>query len=116
MMPESEVGVTVTNGSTVLLPLTVGSAKAKELVYTSRKVSAAEAEEIGLVAGVYESETLEEKVLEVATDLVESKSSKALVLNKRAINQVFSIEEAMQQEETINEYCHAIEDVNWERD
>jgi enoyl-CoA hydratase/carnithine racemase len=112
-MPESEIGVTVTNGSTVLLPLAVGSAKAKELIYTSREVDAAEAADMGLVAGVCERDRLDETVLEVATDLVENKSSTALRLNKQAVNQAFDIESVMQQEELINEYCHDIEDVDW---
>lgn len=113
MMPESEIGVTITNASSLLLPLTVGSGKAKELIYTSREVSVAEAEELGLVAGVYERDRLEEKVLDVAADLVENKSAEALRLNKYVLNHALPIADVMEQEELVNEHCHAIEDVDW---
>jgi enoyl-CoA hydratase/carnithine racemase len=113
MMPESEIGVTITNAASLLLPLTVGSAKAKELIYTSREVSATEAEDLGLVAGVYEADRLEEEVLAVATDLVENKSSEALRLNKYVVNHALPVGDVMEQEELVNEYCHAVEDVDW---
>ncbi|WP_408960311.1 enoyl-CoA hydratase/isomerase family protein [Natrinema sp. 74] len=112
-MPESEIGVTITNGSSILLPLAIGSGKAKELIYTSREFDAREAEQLGLLAGVYESDRLEEKVKSVARDLIDSKSQTALRLNKHVLNHALDIEDIMQQEEIVNEYGHAIEDVNW---
>ena len=51
-LTESEIGVTVPNASTLLLPATVGLNTAKELVFTSRELSATEADDVGLVAGV----------------------------------------------------------------
>jgi hypothetical protein len=34
-------------------------------------------------------------------------------LNKYVLNHALSVEAVMEQEELVNEYCHAIEDVEW---
>jgi enoyl-CoA hydratase/carnithine racemase len=113
-LTESEIGVTVTNASTLLLPLYVGAGTARELVYTSRELPAAEAKQYGLLAGVFDdADDLEEKVIDVATDIVENKSATALRLNKRAMDQAFPVEETLKREELINEYCHDVEDMSW---
>lgn len=112
-LPESEVGVTITNGSSLLLPIAIGSGKARELVYTSRELDAREAEELGLIAGVYEREELAETVKAVATDLVENKSRAALRLNKHVLDHAFDVDAVMEREEIVNEYCHAIEEMSW---
>ncbi|WP_336000485.1 enoyl-CoA hydratase/isomerase family protein [Halorientalis halophila] len=113
-LTESEIGVTVTNASTLLLPLYVGAGTARELVYTSRELPAVEAEQHGLLAGVFDdADDLEDKVIDVATDIVENKSANALRLNKRAMDQAFPVEEVLKREELINEYCHDIEDMGW---
>ncbi|WP_255197473.1 enoyl-CoA hydratase/isomerase family protein [Halorarius litoreus] len=113
-LTESEVGVTVTNASTLLLPLYVGAGTARELVYTSRELPAAEAAQYGLLAGVFDdADDLEAKVIDVATDIVENKSATALRLNKRAMDQAFPVEEVLKREELINEYCHDIEEMSW---
>jgi enoyl-CoA hydratase len=46
--PEVNVGVTITNGGTFLLPRKVGLARARELAYTGEFITAAEAYRIGL--------------------------------------------------------------------
>lgn len=97
-LTESEIGLVVSNASTVLLPLTVGQGVARELVYTGREVHAEEAADLGIVAGVYEHDELEEKVMAVARDIVENKSPHALALNKQAFNDGFPIEAAMEHE------------------
>ncbi|MFC9270453.1 enoyl-CoA hydratase/isomerase family protein [Streptomyces zhihengii] len=48
-LPEVSVGVIPGGGGTQLLPRRVGAARAAELVFTARKVEAAEARELGLV-------------------------------------------------------------------
>lgn len=48
-LPEVSVGVIPGGGGTQLLPRRVGAARAAELVFTARRVAAAEARELGLV-------------------------------------------------------------------
>ncbi|MFJ4435581.1 enoyl-CoA hydratase/isomerase family protein [Streptomyces sp. NPDC088923] len=48
-LPEVSVGVIPGGGGTQLLPRRVGAARAAELVFTARRVPAAEAKELGLV-------------------------------------------------------------------
>lgn len=97
-MTESEVGLPISNASTLLLPLVVGRGRAQEMVFTSREVSASEAEEWGLVNGVYERDELERAVLTVAEDIVDNKSSRAIRANKRGLNASFPVEEVLDYE------------------
>ncbi|SER39021.1 Enoyl-CoA hydratase/carnithine racemase [Streptomyces sp. yr375] len=48
-LPEVSVGVLPGGGGTQLLPRRVGAARAAELIFTARRVAAAEARELGLV-------------------------------------------------------------------
>jgi len=81
-LTESEIGVTVPNALTLLLPATVGLDTAKELVFTSRELSATEADDVGFVAGVCAEGELWEQVRDVARDIRENKSTAVLALNK----------------------------------
>lgn len=115
LLTESEIGVTLSNASTKLLPLMIGQGRARELVFTGRPIDAAEAEELGLVAGVYDSAELEEEVLSVARDVVENKSEIAVSLNKRLFNHAFPVEDDLDYEELINVKCREqIEGIRWE--
>lgn len=113
-MTESEIGVTVSNASTYLLPLTVGNGKARELIFTSREVSADEANDMGLLSGVYPEGELEEHVVDVATDIVENKSRRALALNKRALNAAHPVDGALDYETLVYEYGEELDDdIDW---
>lgn len=56
--PEVGLGITPGFSGTQRLPRRVGTAMAKELIFTGRKISAAQAKEIGLVNAVYAPEEL----------------------------------------------------------
>ncbi len=97
-LPESEIGVPISNASTILLPLTVGLGRAQELVYTSRELSATEAKDWGLVNEIFESNRLDEEVRKVATDITTNKSERALLLNRTGIQQTTPVESALETE------------------
>lgn len=114
-MTESEIGVAISNASTLLLPLTVGAGVARELIFTSRDFEASEAKDHGLVAGVFEEEELEEKVMSVAKDIAENKSMNAIKANKRGLNHAYSIEDILDYETLLSsEIALAGEGINWQ--
>ncbi|WP_222914117.1 enoyl-CoA hydratase/isomerase family protein [Natrinema sp. SYSU A 869] len=101
-LTESEIGVTVSNATSRLLPLLVGDGRAREIVFTGRPIEAAEAADIGLVSGVYSEGRLEEAVHDVAHDIVENKSRKALRYNKDLFNSAVTVDRALDYEELRN--------------
>lgn len=101
-LPESEIGVTVSNATSRLLPLLIGDGRAREIVFTGRPIEAAEAAEIGLVSGVYPEEQLEEAVHDVARDIVENKSKAALRSNKDLFTTAVQVDRTLDYEELRN--------------
>jgi len=71
-------------GSTHLLPRLVGPSRARELVLTGRKITAEEAERIGLVNEVVPGESLLARAREVAAEMAESRPE-VLAAAKRAL-------------------------------
>jgi enoyl-CoA hydratase len=65
-LPEVTLGVLPGFGGTQTLPRTIGPARAKELIFSGRILTASEALEWGLVNVVYSGEELLEKTLETA--------------------------------------------------
>lgn len=113
-MTESEVGVTISNASTLLMPLMIGAGRARELVFTGREMDASEAKDIGLVADVFDGARLDDEVRAVAQDIVENKSHQALVMNKRGFSAAFALEETLDYEELLSATCASrTGDVNW---
>ena len=82
MQAFAKVGLIPDMGSLYLLPRVVGMHKAKELIWTARKVGAEEAKAIGIVNELYKPEELEAKVLEFAENLADGPVF-ALGLGKR---------------------------------
>ena len=97
-LPESEIGVPISNASTILLPLTIGLGRAQELIYTSRELPATEAKEIGLVNDIFEANRLDDAVAEIAQDITTTKSDRALLLNRTGIQQAIPVEPALETE------------------
>lgn len=84
--PETNVGATVTNAGTKLLPLLVGLGRAKELVFTNEMIDARQAEQWGLVNKVVPPEELDKAFMDMAKRIAKN-SALAIYFSKRALNQ-----------------------------
>ena len=83
-IPEVQLGIIPDGGGTQRLTKIVGVGKAKELIYTGRKIDAPEALRIGLVEHVYPKARLMEEAQKLADEIAQNG---APVLGcKRAIN------------------------------
>lgn len=89
------VGLSPDCGGFYYLAKTVGMAKAKELMFTARPVSAVEAKELGLVNDVFSAEDLSEKVLAIAEKIGRT-APMAIAMTKKGINDyTASLEETL---------------------
>ena len=93
--PEIRIGIMPGYGANIRLPLLIGPARAKELMFTGRIIDAAEAERLGLVNFVVPEQTLMEEVLAFADRL--ARGPAALGLIKKSVNglQTFDMDEAI---------------------
>ena len=64
--PEIDLGWLPAAGATFRLPALVGWARAREMIFTGRRIDAHEAERIGLVQRVVPADTLMDEVLDLA--------------------------------------------------
>jgi enoyl-CoA hydratase/carnithine racemase len=71
-LPEVRVGIVPGGGGTQALVRRLGPARAKDLIFTARRITAAEAYNLGLVARVVERNALESATLELARDICAS--------------------------------------------
>ncbi|MFQ6089261.1 MAG: enoyl-CoA hydratase/isomerase family protein [Candidatus Methanofastidiosia archaeon] len=83
--PEINLGVIPGWGGTQRLSRLVGKAKAKELIFTGKKVNAQKALEMGLVNRVVPSEKLMEEALKLSDEL-KTKGFTSLLAAKKVIN------------------------------
>ncbi|RNJ75583.1 MAG: enoyl-CoA hydratase/isomerase family protein [Nitrosopumilus sp. H8] len=83
--PEVTIGIPPGWGGTQRLLRIVGIAKAKELVYTGKMISAADAEKIGLVNKVVPLDSLEEEAAKMAQQIA-ANSAMGIQMSKVAIN------------------------------
>jgi enoyl-CoA hydratase len=88
-LPEVALGIMPDMGSTQRLPRIVGPGLARELVYTSRRIDAAEALRIGLVNHAYPRGELETETLRLAQEIA-AQSPVAVQNAKRALNVALS--------------------------
>lgn len=71
-LPETRLAVIPGAGGTQRLPRIVGRGKAKELIFTGRRINAAEALRIGLVNHVYPAEALMRETRKLAEEICQS--------------------------------------------
>ncbi len=72
-------------GTSYLLPRLIGLSRASEILYSGRRVGAAEAERIGLVTKIVPLEDLRAEAIAVARTMMD-KSPSGLMLTKRVLN------------------------------
>lgn len=81
----SKIGLIPDSGGTFFLPRLVGFQKATALMMLGDKVSATEAESLGMIYKVFPDDTFEEDAYKIATKLAKM-PTKGLGLTKRALN------------------------------
>lgn len=84
-IPEAQIGIVPDMGGTQRLPRTIGVGKAKELIYSARRIDAAEALRIGLVNAVYPASELQARVAELAEEIA-ANAPLAVQAAKQSIN------------------------------
>jgi enoyl-CoA hydratase len=84
-IPEVGIGIVPDMGGTQRLPRTIGIGRAKELIYSARRIDAAEALRIGLVNAVYPAGDLPARALELAQEIA-ANAPLAVEAAKRAID------------------------------
>ena len=84
-LPEITLGLIPGFGGTQRLPRLIGANRAKELIFTGRMVSAAEAAQIGLVNKVFPAASLMEEVMKTAREIA-AKGRVSLRAAKQAID------------------------------
>lgn len=85
--PHVRVGIVAGDGGTVIWPMLLGPARAKQFLLTGDSVSAAEAERIGLVNKVVEDDELDDTALDFARRLARG-APLALRYTKQAVNKL----------------------------
>ena len=84
-LPEINLGIIPGFGGTQRLPRLVGANMAKEIIFTGKMITAAEARAIGLVNSVWPQEALLSEVIKIAKTMA-SKGKVSLRAAKQAIN------------------------------
>ena len=84
-LPETTVGIVPGGGGTQQLARKAGPARAKELVFTGRRISAEEARDMGLVARVVPRPELEDATMVLAADICRA-SPLAVRFAKQAVD------------------------------
>jgi enoyl-CoA hydratase len=113
-LPEVNLGIIPGWGGTQRLPRLIGMARAKEMIFTGKIISAEEAEKIGLVNKLVSPEEVLPFAIELAQEMA-GKSSLALMQAKSCINSgfVLPLEEGLSLENNAFGLCFSTED-HWE--
>jgi len=104
-------GLIAEHGISWLLPRLVGPAHALDLLYSARKLTAAEAERIGLVNKVFPQETFMQEVMAYARTLAQTVSPRSTAVMKaqvwKALHQEFNAALALADEEMKKSFASA---------
>lgn len=84
----SKIGLVPDSGGTYFLPRLIGFQKASALMMLGDKVSAAEAEKMGMIYQYYSAEEFEEKTIQLAEHIAQM-PTKALAQTKELLNQTY---------------------------
>lgn len=101
----SKIGLIPDSGGTFFLPRLIGWQKASALMMLGEKVTATDAEKMGMIYKFFEDEIFMEEAMKIASTLA-SMPTKGLALTKEALNKSFSnnteqqlnVEDALQQQ------------------
>ena len=104
--PEIDLGWIPAAGGTFRLPATVGRARAKEMIFTGKRIDATEADRIGLVNRVVPEGDLIDEALRLAGTLAE-KDPKAMRYAKQALSRTVDREAAVFFEARVLAECGA---------
>ena len=85
-LPEATLGITPGFNGTLRLPRIVGMHKAKELLFTGRRIKAQEAYELGILNKVTSVETLMDEVYALARQIADHSSPTAIMLDKAILS------------------------------
>jgi enoyl-CoA hydratase len=86
--PEINLGIIPGAGGTQRLTRTVGKSLAMEMILNARMLNAEEAQRVGLVSGIYPSETLLRNALSLARQIA-ARAPLAIMAAKQSINAAF---------------------------
>lgn len=90
-LTETSLGIIPGAGGTQRLPRLIGKGRAKELIFTARRIDAFEAEEIGLIEYRTSSVMLLEKALDIASQIVKN-GPVAVAQAKLAIDKGYDVD------------------------
>lgn len=90
-LPEIKLGIIPGFGGTQRLPRLIGINKAKEMIYTGKLITAAEAEKIGIVNRVLPADALMEETLKTAREIA-AKGKVSLRAAKQAVNSGLNVD------------------------
>jgi enoyl-CoA hydratase len=90
-LPEISLGLIPGFGGTQRLPRLIGANRAKELIFTGKMITAAEAAQVGLVNKVVPAAALMEEVLKTAREIA-AKGRVSLRAAKQAVNQGLNVD------------------------
>ena len=104
-MPETSLGIIPGAGGTQRLPRLIGIAKAKELIFTGKRMNAIDAEKLGLITKAVSPSELTEETKQLAQSMIRN-APIALAEAKKAIH--YGMQTDLQTGLQIEEWCYDV--------